>query len=178
MAELTVDKTYGTALYDAAKDLDRVDSIQEEAEAILEIFKREKTFYSYLKNPAVSAAEKKGALKNVFSGRISQEMLNFLYVLEDKGRFGHYERIVKAYIKLRDEEEGKATGVAYSVVPLKQEQLEKLQEQASKLLSTNVVLRNEIDKSLIGGVKVLVNGRLIDASLKKRLEDLTAAIKS
>lgn len=178
MAELTVDNTYGIALYDAAKDLGKVDSMLEEAEAVLEIFKREKSFYSYLKHPAVSAADKKQTLKEVFSGRISQEMLNFLYVLEDKRRIGNYERIVRAYRKLKDEEEGKATGVVYSVVPLNEEQMEKLQGQTSALLRTNVVLRNEIDKNLIGGVKVLVDGKIIDASLKKRLEDLTAAIKS
>ncbi|MGI6721411.1 MAG: F0F1 ATP synthase subunit delta [Anaerovoracaceae bacterium] len=178
MAELTVDMTYGNALFQAAKDLGRVDEMHEEAEAVLDVFLQEKDFYRLLCNPTVSNEEKKTILKNVFEGRISKEMLSFLYILVDNNRGGHYERIVREYRKLRDEEEGFETGTVYSVQPLTEEQMARLQEETSDLLKRRIKLENLTDKSLIGGFKVMVGGKMIDASLKKRLADLGAALNS
>ena len=64
-----------------------------------------------------------------------------------------------------------------SVMPLSDDQMKKFEKDASDLLQKNVRLRNEIDTSLIGGVKLLVDGKLIDASLRSRLDDLRRRIQ-
>lgn len=178
MAELTIDLTYGNALFKAAEELKIVDVIEEEATAVEDVFKNEPKLYAIINDPVISAAEKKDVLAKVFEGRISQELLNFLYVLVDKGRTRHYSRMIKAFKELRNKEEGFAFGTVYSVQPLDEEQMEKLQKETENLIKSKVKLENEIDKSLIGGIKILIDGRIIDASLKKRLEDLGATIRS
>ena len=52
-----------------------------------------------------------------------------------------------------------------------------MQQKVSDLLGENVKLENEIDKTLIGGVKILIDGKIIDASLRSRLENLSNAMK-
>ncbi|MEA4923314.1 MAG: ATP synthase F1 subunit delta [Eubacteriaceae bacterium] len=178
MAELTIDMTYGSALFSAAEDLDKVDDIEAECESVLEIFKAEPEFYQLINDPALSAAEKKTMLTNVFKGRITGAMLNFLYILVDKGRTRHYEKIVKVYKSLKNKKEGFAYGIVYSVQPLEREQIEKLQRETGELIKSKVKLDNETDRSLIGGVKILINGKIIDASLKKRLEDMRSVVKA
>lgn len=100
MAELTVDLTYGNALYSAAADLGMKESILREGEQLVGILKKEPVFDAFLKDPVVSAAEKKATLKNIFEGKISKELLNFMYILVDKGRAGavcrYYQRIQEA----------------------------------------------------------------------------------
>ncbi len=176
MEELTIDLTYGTALFEAAKETGKTEIIKEEALELIKVLDREREFCDFLKAPGISAVEKKEALQNIFRGKICDELLNFLCILIDKGRMIHFERMVKVYLKLLDKEEGLSYGTVYSVVELGEERLRELEEETSALLQENVKLRNEIDPGLIGGIRILVDGKIIDASLKKRFDDLSSQI--
>lgn len=175
--ELTVSKVYGQALYDAAVELEKVDEIEKETEQISIIFQREKEFYGLLTDPSLSVAKKKNLLKNVFEGRISTESLSFLYILSDKGRLHNYKDILKEFVRLRKEAEGFADGIVYSAKPVNDEQLKKLESETGKLIGKRIRLENIIDGSLIGGVKIVADGKLIDASIRSRLNRLYAEIK-
>lgn len=177
MAELTVDITYGGALYSAAKEMGMVDQIEEEAFAVLDVLKENGDFFKLLNYPGLSGEEKKTVIKDVFDGRVSQELLNFLYILIDNHRMIRYEQIVREYRKIKNQEEGIAFGTVYSAQPLAQERMDKLQADVSKLLGETVRLENETDKKLIGGVKVFIDGKIIDASLRARLENMGNAIR-
>ena len=172
MAELTVDLTYGSALYQAAVETSKKDLILDEAFQVQGVFENNPDFFEFLNFPGISAIEKKDVLKNVFEGKICQELLNLLYVLTDKGRTARYSKIIKAYKDMVDREEGITYGTVYSVEPLKEAQISKLEEQLSALLQEKTKLKNELDPKLIGGFKILVDGRILDASIRKRLQDL------
>ncbi len=176
MAQLVIDTTYGSALLQAADELGKRDLILEEICQVWDIFKQEPDFFEFVNYPAISAEEKKEVLKNVFEGRICQELLNLLYVLVDKGRTRHFPKIAKAFQEMVRHEEGYCYGTIYSVEPLKPQQLEKFEEETSNLLNEKVRLENQLDPKLMGGVKILVDGRIIDASIRKRFEDLGSKI--
>lgn len=176
MAELTIDMTYANALFQAAQDVDKVGEILEEAKSVLEIFQQEKDFFHFFNDPTIPAGKKKAILKNIFEGRICTEHLNLLYVLVDKGRTRHYPRIIDSYEKRIFNAEGYAKGSVFSVKPLSEEQKIKFENQTSRLLRQNIKLENKIDASLIGGVKILVDGKMLDASLKKRLDDMRSKL--
>ncbi len=177
MAELTVDLTYSNALYRAAEDRDLVETILKEGFEILDIFHREKEFCNFFYNPTISAEEKKETLENIFSGKICDELLHFLCILVDKSRMRHYEKIMKSYQALVHQGEGIAYGKVYSVKMLTPAQKEKLENQTGKLMNQQVKLENQEDPSLIGGVKILIDGKIIDASMRKSLDDLGNAMK-
>lgn len=176
MEELTIDFTYGTALFEAAKETRKTEVIKDEAVGVAEIFQREHDLYNFVKSPGISADEKKEVLGNIFEGRICEELLNFLCILIDKGRIMHFDKMVKVYVKLTDKEEGISYGTVYSVIALDEERIRELEEETSGLLKVNVKLKNEIDPKLIGGVKILVDGKIIDASIRKKFDDLSRQI--
>lgn len=176
MAELTIDLTYAAALFGAASERGKKDEIMEDARQVLEIMKENPDLRAFINYPAISAAEKKTVLSNIFGEELCQEFLNFLFVLIDKGRTTHLEKILKAYENLMNQEEGFSYGTVYSVVPLKEERLKELEDDVSKLLQTNVRLTNETDSKLIGGIKILVEGKIIDASIRKKFDDLESQI--
>ena len=176
MAELTVDRVYGEALYQVAAETGKTEIIMEEGFAICDILEQEPDLERLLVNPTIAAGIKKDILTNVFDGKISDELLNLLCTLVDRGRAAHYEKIMKAYRLLYEKEEGYSYGTIYSAVPLKEEQLKKFEEQTGDLIKENVKLENEIDASIIGGIKILIDGKVIDATLRKRLDDLGSSI--
>jgi ATP synthase F1 delta subunit len=174
MAELAVDLTYGTALMEAARELGKEDQILEEAQAVVQLIEDEPDLHQFINYPGVSADEKKEVLKNIFEGRICEELLNFLYILVDKRRTMNFGRIVKVYKSLVEREEGVSYGTVYSVVKLSDERMAELEEQTSKLLQMNVKLENELDPSLLAGFKILVEGKIIDASYRKKFDELAS----
>ena len=174
MAELAVDLTYGTALVEAAREVGKENQILEEAQAVVQLIEDEPDLHQFINYPGVSADEKKEVLKNIFEGRICEELLNFLYILVDKRRTMNFGRIVKVYKSLIEREEGVSYGTVYSVVKLSDERMAELEEQTSKLLQMNVKLENELDPSLLAGFKILVEGKIIDASYRKKFDELAS----
>lgn len=175
--ELIVAMTYGKALFDAALELDKLDEIKEEIDQIDRILKHEQDFVGLLCNPAIPVIKKKTMIRNIFEGRVGEEVLSFLYILIDKNRMFYYHKIVKEYLRLTDEYYGEAYGKIYSAVPLSPQQLMQFEEETGKLLRERVKLKNKIDPELLGGVKIMVGGKLIDASLRTGLEGLAQKVK-
>lgn len=175
--ELMTAMVYGKALFDAAVELDKIDEIREEIDTIDIILKREPEFVSLLCSPAIPAAKKKNMLRSVFEGKVCQEVLSFLFILIGKGRMTHYHRIVRDYLKRMDTYREQAYGKIYSARPLSEAQLTKFEEETGALLREKVQLKNKVDPSLLGGVKIMVDGKLIDASLRSQLKALEDKMK-
>ena len=177
MAELAVDLTYGTALIEAARETDQEERILEEGVQIADILKAEPDFRKFISYPGISAEEKKDVIRSVFEGKISTELLHFLYVLVDKRRTGRFESIMKVYKKLLEEEEGVLYGTVLSVVGLDDLQLSEIENETSRLLQRKVCLSNEMDPGLLAGFKIFIDGRIIDASYRKKLEELSMSMR-
>ncbi|MDR3305479.1 MAG: ATP synthase F1 subunit delta [Clostridiales Family XIII bacterium] len=172
MDTLTVANTYGRALFDAAADGGIVDATREELSGISGVFKENPDLRKLFLLPTIAGENKKAVAKRVFEGRISRELLNFICILIDKRRVGAWDGIVRCYEKLVDERDGFTKGVLYSVIPVEGETLGRFETESGKAIGKKVRLENRIDESLIGGVMIYVDGKLIDASIKGRLENL------
>ena len=177
MAELTVDMTYGKALFEAASDVNKTEIILQEALELLDVLKREPEFYEFIKTPVVSAAEKKQALTKIFSGKICDELLHLLWILIDKRRAREFENIIRRYKQLLDESQGFSIGTIFSVNPLSKDQLETFEGKTGKLIRKKVKLENRTDSSIMGGVRIFIEGKVIDATIRKRLNDLGESLK-
>ncbi len=176
MEELNVSLTYGQALYDAAKDLGREKELLEEAKEVRSILKSEPGFIMLINDPTITGSEKKKIIADVFEEKISQELMNFFYVLIDKRRIAYFAEMVDQFEKISHKAEGLGSGVVYTVTPLSEEKMAKIEEETGKLLREKVKLTQEIDTSLIGGIKILIDGKMIDASIRKKLQDMSGQL--
>ncbi|MDR3364317.1 MAG: ATP synthase F1 subunit delta [Clostridiales Family XIII bacterium] len=172
MDSLTVDVTYGQALFDAAGDCEKISEIGAEYKAVSAVFADQPALKKLFLIPTVSAGDKKAVAKKVFEGRVSRELLAFLCILIDKRRVGAWDGVGRCYEQLQDKRAGLTKGILYSVLPVEKGRLSAFEEKTGASLGKNVKLENRIDKSLIGGVKIYVDGKLIDASVKSRLESM------
>lgn len=178
MAESVVSLTYGAALFEAAKELGKEDEFLRELETLDEILADTPEFAEFLDSPAIVGADKKRILTNSLEGRFSREMVNFLFVLVDKNRTAEIRKIRKQYIRLYDKERGLAEGEIYSADPLSEEQHARFEAEMSKLLQKNIKLRNIVDKNLIGGIKIQVDGKMIDRSIRGDLDAMLRSLKN
>lgn len=177
MAELTIDFTYGQALFEAARELEKTDLILGEGQEMVRLFNREPELLEFIVTPIIPVVKKKEAIGKIFDGRVCPELVNLLYVLVDKGRGRHFEKVIRRYKELLDESKGFSLGTIYSTKPLSEDQIHKFEESTGRLLRKQVQLENKTDSGLIGGVKVFIEGKVIDASVKTRLVHLGESLK-
>ena len=111
-------------------------------------------------------------LKNIFEGRISQEILNLCYIVVDKNRERYIQDISDSYSELSNEKLGIIEAKAYTAVPMSDEEIASMKEKLSSKLDKKIELVNLIDKSLLGGVLVKLGDKVLDGSIKGKLDEI------
>ncbi len=176
MAKL-VSKTYGDALFELAVEENLTDSLMEEIQMVQTALKENEDFEKILMHPEIPKSEKLQVIENVFKGQTSDALTGFLRIVVTKGRYKDLPDIF-AYFIARVKEY-KKIGVAdvFSAVPMTEGQKQKIEK---KLLDTTPYETMEIDyrvdESLIGGLMIRIGDRVVDSTIKNRLEKLTASL--
>ncbi|MGL4483809.1 MAG: ATP synthase F1 subunit delta [Anaerovoracaceae bacterium] len=172
MAELSVDKVYADALFQVAREQGVEKILSEETQELVDIFFENNDLLKLLEDPSISKEEKKRLVEKLFGEKISAYLLNLLYILIDKKRINRFNYIVKAYKQCIAEEHGYSAGRVITAIPLGKTQIEAIEAETTKLLKRTIKLENELDPTLIGGLKIFVDGKVIDASLRKQIDNL------
>jgi ATP synthase F1 delta subunit len=169
---LTVDDVYGSALYEAASELGKTGEFLDAAIGMRDTFRERPDLFLLLRAPSVAPGERKEIAARIFGDRVPPELMNFLCVLVDKRRLGQFDGIVSAFEKKANIAEGVSKGRIESATELTREQLERFEKETGRLLRRNVQLEPTVNSKLIGGVRVYVDGKFIDASIRHRLDEL------
>ncbi len=163
-------RRYGTAIFDFAKDQDKTELMFKELTELKKAVQAEPRFVQVLSNPVINSQEKKDLLTAVeqgFSAEL-QEVLNFLLSYD---RFGNLLDIIDEFTDLYNKVNHIGTGIAKTAVKLDKDQLQRLADSYAKKYGLQELhLENEVDPEIIGGVVLKVQGRVIDGSVKHRLE--------
>jgi len=101
---------------------------------------------------------------------------NFLLLIHKKHRMNQFSQIQDEFSHLVNDYLGIKEGYAYSSIKLEKEEMDNIEKALSKKLNCEVELHNVIDSSLLGGVKVSIDGKVYDNTLKTSLENLTKSL--
>lgn len=173
MAKL-ISGTYGEALFQLAVEENKEDQFLEETLALKELLAGNEEFSDLMNHPKISKEEKMEVLKNVFENRISDELTGFLLLILQKDRYTEIDSILDFFIAKVKEHKGIGTAYVTTAVSLKDEQKKEIEK---KLLETTSYREVEInyaqDEALIGGMVIRIGDRVVDSSIRTKLERLT-----
>lgn len=164
-------KRYATALYDLAIEENKIELWQKQMKVITSVFNENEAFLSIFAQYQITYEEKKEMLKNTL-GSMDHSLLNFLYLLVDCKRMNQIINIAESFQILCNQSKNVCVGVLFSARPLNQEQIRQIEEVMSKEKGQTIELINQIDSSLISGIKVKIEDEVWDASLKNRIHSL------
>lgn len=176
MAKLVANR-YASALFEAGIDLDKIKKFNSELTFLEGVFSGEEKLLQILHHPKIAKSEKRNLLDSLFKERLSEEMMNFLYILIDKRREGYILDIVEEYRLLFNKHENIIKVVAVTAVAMEDKAKERLTVVLKDKLKKTIELTNEIDIGLIGGVLLKVENKLIDGTVKGQLESIGRAIQ-
>jgi F-type H+-transporting ATPase subunit delta len=178
MAKL-VSKTYGDALFELALEENKIDSLQEEVEVVLEALVENQDLTKLMSHPKISKEEKVALMEDIFKGRVSDELCGLMHMLTEKGRFTEIDDVL--YFFLDRVKEHKNIGTAYVSTAI---ELSEAQKQAveKRLLETTKYVEFEmhysVEADLIGGMVIRIGDRVVDSSIKTKLYDLTRELSN
>jgi len=164
-------RVYAEALFDVAKEKDKLDRIHDELDQFAEALDGHRELQVFFFSPYFSSAEKREGIERAVSGA-DPEFVNFLELLVEKHRMPLIFRIRRQFEDRWKEENRKLDVTVTSAVELDPEVVKKVGAEIEKQTGHSVDLRSAVDDNILGGIVLQVGNMVLDASIRNRLEKL------
>ena len=164
--------SFATSLLELAEEQNISQPVGDELNQIGEVLEQNPTFVLYLADPSISQDSRAKVLREIFGGKISPLLWNFIGVLNLKNRLPLLGRIIAAYDDLMDEKHGKIEVDVTTAHKLSPDELANVKQRVSTALKKDAVIHQYVDESIIGGMLLRVQDHLIDASVKSQLQKI------
>ena len=171
-----VSERYALSLYEVAKAENIAPEMYEALQTVSDLFETYPDYLKVLTTPSIGLPDKQKTVRAVFEGRVHPYLLNFLLLLTEKRRIGLIHEMAEAYRDLYYLEAGICAVTAVTAIPLDEVQMEKLKNKMAGVTGKQIVLKNQVDPSVLGGVLVRVENKQIDDTIKNRLNELTTRL--
>jgi len=168
-------KVYAKSLYQLADEhggQTAVENTLGELEDILEISRSDPQFSEFLSSRVLKQKDRTKSLESIFAGKVSDLTLRFLMVLNEKHRLSHLIPIVEALDVMVQQKLGRVEVDLYTAQPIDSGEIASIKAQLNQALGKEAVLHPYTDPSMIGGVRLQIGDKLIDASLQTRLRKM------
>ncbi len=168
-------RVYAEALFDAAKGGGDLDAVHEQLGEFADTLADNRELQLFFFSPYFSSSEKKDGLRRAIEGA-EPELLNFLELLCEKHRVPVVFRIRSGFDDLWAEENRRLAVTVTSAVELDPELVQRIGSEIESQTGQTVELRSEVDGDILGGLVLQVGNKVLDASVRNRLEKLRKSV--
>lgn len=167
-----ISKEYAQALFELGCESGEETVLMRELDGIKALFEQVSDYMSLVSSPAIPLGERLAALGGSLEGNFAEHAVSFVLLLCEKGRMRSLFDCVEEYRRLLDAKNARTVAHVTSAAELTEEQKRSLIERLERTSGAKVTLECEIDPSLLGGVIVNMDGRIIDGSVRRRLLEI------
>jgi len=164
-------RRYAEAAYSLALRDDTVETWRSELDSAAEVVGEERIGRA-LANPSIPLETRLATAEETFGKLVGKKALNLIGLLLRRGRIEELPRLAAEFRRLDDERQGIIHATATSASPLTKDEVRALTQRLEQDTGGRIELDVEVDPSLLGGLVVRVGDRLIDGSVRSRLERL------
>jgi len=169
----TSSKRYALALFELSEESKKIDVIEEQVNAILQLITASKDFNNLIKDPTINQDDLVKVITKISDNfKLDDLIKNFLLFLVNKRRFFYVEQIMKGFVEICSEKRGELKAELKSAKELSGDELNKITDELTKNFSSKIKLNYNHDKSLIGGLIVQVGSTMVDTSIKNKLQQI------
>ncbi len=170
-------RTYGAALYELCRDEGLGGELFSQLQTTVKLFREEPDYLRLLSLPSVPKKERCAVLDESFGGKVHEYLLSFMKLLVERGAVGEIFGCEETYRKRYYEDNGILEVTAVAAVPPEEEQREKLEKKLAEKTGKTVRLSVRVDPGVLGGLRLELDGKRFDGTVKRRLEDLQAKLR-
>ncbi|MDP1865332.1 F0F1 ATP synthase subunit delta [Bradyrhizobium sp.] len=169
---------YATALFELARDEKSIDAVKADLEKFEAMLADSIDLKRLVRSPVFSAGEQSRALAAVLDkAEISGVAARFLKVLTANRRLFAVTDVIRAFRALVARFKGEATADVTVAEKLSDKNLDALKTALKSVTGKDVALNVNVDPSIIGGLVVKLGSRMVDSSLRTKLNSIKHAMK-
>ena len=175
---LMVATRYATAAFELAKEKSGLASLEVDTDKISSLLIEVTDFVVFLNSPLTNRGQQISATAEVSKAlNLSKIMKNLLGLMASKGRLAVVSFLIEELKRLLAEEKGEVTAEITSAHKLTDKQKNTLEKILSSSIGKTIKLDSTIDERILGGLIVKVESRMLDTSIKAKLDSLQANMK-
>ena len=169
---------YATALFDLAREEKALDATADDLNSLAALLRESTDLKRLVSSPLVGRDDQEKAILAIAGqGKASKLVRNFLGVLAANRRLTALEDTIEDFFRLLADHNGELTAEVTSAHPLSDAQITALKTKLKAAMGRDVALTADVDETLLGGLVVKVGSRMIDSSIRTKLENLQVAMK-
>lgn len=173
MADLS--KEYASALFSLAYEKEVLNRVKDEIEKIKASLDENEDYLLVLSSPAIPLSVRHGLIDEAF-GECCEYVVSFLKLMCENGHIASLNECINEFTLLCRELENRALATIYYAFELSPSQKEKLESKLENITKKKIEPVYIEDKGLIGGIKIELDGRVLDGSLINRLNNIKGVI--
>ncbi len=169
---------YAAALFDLAREDGALDGVAEDLGRLQTMLEASEDLRRLVRSPLLSAEEQAKAMAALLERAEMGDLVGrFVGVLTQNRRLFALAAVIRAFFRLLAEHRGEVAAEVTSAEPLSVSQLEAVKGALARAVGSDVDLDAKVDAGLIGGLIVRVGSRMVDSSLRSKLQRLRFAMK-
>ena len=169
-------KLYGGSLYDLAREESIEKDILEQLQEVRDIFRENPDYIRLLSEPSIPLKERCALVDESLGADAHKYLVSFIKLLAEKGHLGEFSMCCDVFEERYDADNDIRKAVVTSAAPLSESQKDALKQQLEKLSGKTVVMELKVDSSLVGGIRVMMDGRVMDGTISGRMKELSRRI--
>ena len=162
-------REYGEGLYALCTEEKIDQKVLEEVQAIRKAFRENEAFLHLLGNRTMSKEERARIVDETFKDQIHEYTLNFLKILVERGAIHEFDQCAAAYQESYFRDHQVAVAEVTTAAALNEEQTKRLRDKLKKLTGKEILIKEKIDPSVLGGVLLQMDGKRYDNTVRHRL---------
>jgi F-type H+-transporting ATPase subunit delta len=164
-------RRYAEAAFELALRDDAPDAWRDDL-AVAAGFVADERVAAVVGSPALPIADRRAVLESLLGGRVRPQVANLARLLTERGRADLLPAVASEYRRLLNRHRGVVDAVVTSAAPLNADETAAVRGRVEQMSGAAVELQSVVDPALIGGLTIRVGDRLLDASVRGRLERL------
>jgi len=169
---------YALALFELARNEKKLGPVSASLAALKAALAESADFRTLTSSPLIGRAEGgKAVLATAAAMKLDPLTSNFLGVLARNGRLGQLGAVIRAFNTLAARHRGEITAEVTSARPLDDGQVDAIKDNLKTRFGTDIAVDLNVDPAILGGLVVKVGSRMIDGSIRTKLNTLAQAMK-
>lgn len=165
-------RRYGHALFEIAKSEGKVDKFLQELGEVSGILNNNIELKEFLRHPSIPYGDKKKVIKQIFMGKVDMEITRLITTLLEHDRVEQIRTVYYDYKYLVYKERGMKIAYATTAVKMTEKEIEVIKRKLSSKYKKEIEVQNIVDPEVIGGVYLRLGDRVIDGSIRGKLQDM------
>ena len=173
-----ISKEYANALYELSKEENIEETINESLCIVEEILNENSKYIEFLSLKNIPKSERISNIRQLLKNRVHQYVCSFVCILCEKEEIGIINSCFDEYRKLYYSSKNIMIAKIKSAVPLSDTEKSNITSKLESYTNYKIEAQYEIDKSLIGGLSIYIDGNVMDNSIKRKLNEIKEVMNS